>query len=237
MKVNGVSLVETIVKVVLLSSDGVWIKSYKYIRLSSRLNKINWKNIMIRMFTSFLLLGSLIAQTAPNPEPEKPEVAIKFVQKDDHLLLNWSINTYVGYPVYQAENFKRFDDMHFVYGISLGTPIGMKTGLAYSTLDFELVNFIFGNTDPLAGDEVEFGETVLHYGLNSGMFINDLSLNLTMAMGRYEKGTGYIGALNIDLPYWGDFEVRSTIRFTAAPTDSETTSGWIDLGVSIGYEF
>ena len=69
MKVNGVSLVETIVKVVLLSSDGVWIKSYKYIRLSSRLNKINWKNIMIRMFTSFLLLGSLIAQTAPNPEP------------------------------------------------------------------------------------------------------------------------------------------------------------------------
>ena len=230
MKVNGVSLVETIVEVVLLSSDGVWIKSYKYIRLSSRLNKINWKNIMIRMFTSFLLLGSLIAQTAPNPEPEKPEVAIKFVQKDDHLLLNWSINTYVGYPVYQAENFKRFDDRHFVYGISLGTPIGMKTGLAYSTLDFELINFIFG------GDG-EFGETVFHYGLNSGMFINDLSLNLTMAMGEYEHGMGYIGAVNIDLPYWGDFEVRSTIRFTAAPTDSETTSGWIDLGVSIGYEF
>ena len=189
------------------------------------------------MFTSFLLLGSLIAQTAPNLEPEKPEVAIKFVQKDDHLLLNWSINTYVGYPVYQAENFKRFDDYHFVKGISVGTPIGMKTGLAYSTLDFELVNFIFGNTNPLSDEENEFGETVLHFGLNSGMFINDLSLNITMAMGSYEHGTGYIGAVNIDLPYWGDYEVRSTIRFTAAPTDRETTSGWIDLGVSLGYEF
>ena len=175
-------------------------------------------------------MGSLIAQTAPDPEPEKPEVAIKFVQKDDHLLLNWSINTYVGYPVYQAENFKRFDDMHFVYGLSLGTPIGMKTGLAYSTLDFELINFIFG------GDG-SFGETVFHYGLNSGMFINDLSLNITMAMGKYEHGNGFIGALNIDLPYWGDYGVRSTIRFTAAPTDTETTSGWIDLGVSLGYEF
>ena len=192
---------------------------------------------MIRMFTSFLLLGSLIAQTAPEPEPEKPDVSINFVKADDHLLLNWSVNTYVGYPIYQAENFKRFDDRHFVYGLSLGTPIGMKTGLAYSTLDFELVNFIFGNTDPLDGEDVEFGETVLHYGLNSGMFINDLSLNITMAMGKYEHGIGYIGALNIDLPYWGDYEVRSTIRFTAAPTAPDLTSGWIDLGVSLGYEF
>ena len=192
---------------------------------------------MIRMFTIFLLLGSLIAQTAPNPEPEKPDVAINFVKADDHLHLNWSVNTYVGYPVYQAENFKSFDDMHFVYGLSLGTPIGMKTGLAYSTLDFELVNFIFGNTDPLPGEEDEFGETVLHLGLNSGMFINDLSLNITMAMGSYKYGTGYIGALNIDLPYWGDYEVRSTIRFTAAPTSEDLTSGWIDLGVSLGYEF
>ena len=151
------------------------------------------------MFTSFLLLASLIAQTAPEPEPEKPDVSINFVKADDHLLLNWSVNTYVGYPIYQAENFKRFDDMHFVYGLSLGTPIGMKTGLAYSTLDFELVNFIFGNTDPLDGEDGTFGETVLHYGLNSGMFINDLSLNITMAMGKYEHGIGYIGALNLSL--------------------------------------
>ena len=192
---------------------------------------------MIRILFSFLFASFLVGQTAPTPEPEKPDVAINFVKADDELLLNWSVNTYLGYPVYQAENFKRYDDRHFVYGLSLGTPIGMKTGLAYSTLDFELINFIFGNSDPLDGEDGEIGETVLHYGLNSGMFINDLSLNITFAVGKYKYGAGYIGAINIDLPYWGDYEVRSTIRFTAVPTDADLTSGWIDLGVSLGYEF
>ena len=192
---------------------------------------------MIRILFSFIFASILVGQTAPTPEPEKPDVAINFVKADDELLLNWSVNTYLGYPVYQAENFKRFDDRHFVYGLSLGTPIGMKTGLAYSTLDFELINFIFGNSDPLDGEDGEFGETILHYGLNSGMFINDLSLNITFAVGKYKHGAGYIGAINIDLPYWGDYEVRSTIRFTAAPAAADLTSGWIDLGVSLGYEF
>ena len=100
-----------------------------------------------------------------------------------------------------------------------------------------MINFIFGNTDPVEGEAGEFGETVFHIGLNSGMFINDLSLNVTLATGKYEHGNGYIGALNIDLPYWGDYEVRSTIRFTAAPTGRDLTTGWIDLGVSLGYEF
>tara|TARA_B100000579_G_C22716544_1_gene797187 strand:+ start:312 stop:890 length:579 start_codon:yes stop_codon:yes gene_type:complete len=192
---------------------------------------------MIRILFIFIFASILVGQTAPTPEPEKPDVAINFVKADDELLLNWSVNTYLGYPVYQAENFKRYDDRHFVYGLSLGTPIGMKTGLAYSTLDFELINFIFGNSDPLDGEDGAFGETVLHYGLNSGMFINDLSLNITFAVGKYKHGAGYIGAINIDLPYWGDYEVRSTIRFTAAPTAADLTSGWIDLGVSLGYEF
>jgi len=194
---------------------------------------------MTRIILSIFFISTMVAQTQPepDPEPEEPAVSIHFVQADDELLLNWSVNTYVGYPVFKAENFKRFDDDHFVYGLSLGTPVGIKTGLAYSTLDFELINYIFGNTDPLEGEADEFGETVFHIGLNSGMFINDLSLSVTMAMGKYEHGNGYIGSLNIDLPYWGDYEVRSTIRFTAAPTSPDLTSGWVDLGVSLGYEF
>ena len=194
---------------------------------------------MTRILLSIFFISGMIAQTQPEPapEPEEPSISINFVQADDELLLNWSVNTYVGYPVYKAENFSRFDDDHFVYGLSLGTPVGIKTGLSYATLDFELINFIFGNTDPLEGEAGEFGETVFHIGLNSGMFINDLSLSVTMAMGKYEHGNGYIGGLNIDLPYWGDYEVRSTIRFTAAPTGPDLTSGWIDLGVSLGYEF
>ena len=194
---------------------------------------------MTRIILSIFFISTMVAQTQPEPapEPEEPAISIHFVQADDELLLNWSVNTYVGYPVFKAENFKRFDDDHFVYGLSLGTPLGMKMGLAYSTLDFELINYIFGNTDPLEGEADAFGETVFHIGLNSGMFINDLSLSVTMAMGKYEHGNGYIGSLNIDLPYWGDYEVRSTIRFTAAPTSPDLTSGWVDLGVSLGYEF
>ena len=192
---------------------------------------------MIRIIISIILVSAVFSQPEPEAEPEKPSIAINFVQADDELLLNWSVNTYVGYPVYKAENFTRFDDDHFVYGLSLGTPVGIKTGLAYSTLDFELINYIFGNSTVSDGQEAEFAETVFHIGLNSGVFINDLSLNLTMATGKYEHGNGYIGSINIDLPYWGDYEVRSTIRFTAAPTGPDMTSGWVDLGVSLGYEF
>ena len=190
---------------------------------------------MNKIIGSILFISLVAAQTQPEPEAEaeKPDIAINFVQADDELLLNWSVNTYVGYPVHKAENFKRFDDNHFIYGLSLGTPLGIKTGLSYSTLNFELINYIFGDT----AENSEFDETVFHIGLNSGMFINDLSLNITMAIGKYEHGNGYIGALNIDLPYWGDFEVRSTVRFTAAPMENDLTSGWIDLGVSLGYEF
>ena len=100
-----------------------------------------------------------------------------------------------------------------------------------------MINYIFGNSNPLEGEESDIGETVFHIGLNSGMFINDLSLNVTLATGKHEHGYGYISAINIDLPYWGDFEVRSTIRFTAVPTGPDFTRGWVDLGASLGYEF
>ena len=194
---------------------------------------------MIKTFLIIIFLSRVSAQTQPEPapEPEQPDIAINFVKADDELLLNWSVNTYVGYAVYKAENFSMFDDDHLIYGLSLGTPLGIKTGPSYSTLNFELINYIFGNTNPLGGEPSEFSETVFHIGLNSGMFINDLSLNVTLATGKHEHGYGYISAINIDLPYWGDFEVRSTIRFTAVPTGPDLTSGWIDLGVSLGYEF
>ena len=194
---------------------------------------------MIKTILTIFFISGVFAQTQPEPapEPEKPDISINFVKADDELLLNWSVNTYVGYPVFKAENFSMFDDNHFIYGLSLGTPLGIKTGLSYSTLNFELINYTFGNTNPLEGESSQIGETVFHIGLNSGMFINDLSLNVTLATGKHEYGYGYISAINIDLPYWGDFEVRSTVRFTAVPTGPNLTSGWIDLGASLGYEF
>ena len=194
---------------------------------------------MIKTILIFFSFSGVVAQTQPEPapEPEKPDIAINFVKAEDELLLNWSVNTYVGYPVYKAENFSSFDDNHFIYGLSLGTPLGIKTGLSYSTLNFELINYIFGNTNASEEEADHIGETVFHIGLNSGVFINDISLNYTLATGKHKYGYGYISAINIDLPYWGDFEVRGTIRFTAVPTGSDLTSGWIDLGISLGYEF
>ena len=192
---------------------------------------------MSKVMFCILFVSVAFAQTQPESEPEKPNIAIDFVQADDELLLNWSINTYVGYPVYTADFFSTFDKLHPVYGLSLGTPFGLKTGLAYSTIDFEVVNYVFENTAPEDGQPINFYDTVFHLGLNSGLFINDLSLSLTAAVGKYDHGTGFVGGVNFDLPYWGDYEIRSTIRFSAVPVVDDMTSGWIDIGVSIGYEF
>ena len=91
---------------------------------------------MIKTILTIFFISGAFAQTQPEPapEPEKPDISINFVKEDDELLLNWSVNTYVGYPVYKAENFSLFDDNHFIYGLSLGTPLGIKTGLSYSCL-------------------------------------------------------------------------------------------------------
>ena len=190
---------------------------------------------MNRIMVSILLVSAIFSQQEPEAEPEKPSIAIDFVQADDELLLNWSVNTYVGYPVYTAEFFSAFNEIHPVYGLSLGSPFGLKTGLAYSTIDVEVVNYVFENTT----DEgpKSFYDTVFHIGLNSGLFVNDLSLSLTAAVGKYDHGTGFVGGMNIDLPYWGDYEIRSTLRFSAVPIVDGNTSGWIDIGVSLGYEF
>ena len=52
---------------------------------------------------------------------------------------------------------------------------------------------------------------------------------------------GFISGVNVDLPYWGDFEVRGTLRFNAVPVTllggNDGSSGWLDLGLSLGYEF
>ena len=53
---------------------------------------------MTRTLFSFIFTGILLGQVAPAPEPEKPDVAINFVDADDELLLNYSINLYAGYP-------------------------------------------------------------------------------------------------------------------------------------------
>jgi len=197
---------------------------------------------MIRILFSFIFTGILVGQIVSTPEPEKPDVAINFVDADDELLLNFSINAYAGYPVYTRNFLGRFDEASPILGLSIGTPFGFKAGLAFLTLNFEFINYKFTRTNEIEGEENIYEGFAPHLGFNTGMFINDLSLSFTGGMGPYHNDRyGFIGGMNVDLPYWGDFEVRGTLRFNAVPVTllggDEGTSGWMDLGISLGYEF
>ena len=194
---------------------------------------------MKRTLFSFVFTGILFGQVVPSPEPEKPDVAINFVNADDELLLNYSINLYAGYPIYTAEYFDSFDETSPILGLSVGTPIGIKAGLAYLTLNFEFINYKFKRTNEVEGEGNIYEGFAPHIGFNTGMFINDLSLSFTGAVGPYHNDRyGFISGINVDLPYWGDFEVRGTLRFNAVPVGGdEGSSGWLDLGLSLGYEF
>ena len=68
-------------------------------------------------------------------------------------MLNYSINLYAGYPVYNADYFKSFDEPSPILGLSVGTPIGFKAGLAYLTLNFEFINYKFTRTNEIEGEE------------------------------------------------------------------------------------
>ena len=197
---------------------------------------------MTRFFFSFILIGIIFGQVPPTPEPEKPDIAINFIDADDKLLLNYSLNLYAGYPIYSAEYFDSFDKISPIIGLSVGTPLGIKAGLAYLTLNFEFINYKFTRTNEIEGEENIYEGFAPHLGFNTGVFINDLSLSFTGAMGPYHNDRyGYIGGVNIDLPYWGDFEVRGTLRFNAVPVTllgiNDGSSRWLDLGLSLGYEF
>ena len=133
-----------------------------------------------KILFSFIFTGILIGQVAPAPEPEKPDVAINFVDADDELLLNYSINAYAGYPIYTADYFDSFDETSPILGLSVGTPIGIKAGLAYLTLNFEFINYKFVRLMKL---KVIYEGFAPHIGFNTGMFINDLSLSFTGATG------------------------------------------------------
>ena len=197
---------------------------------------------MTRIFFSFIFIANIYGQVAPTPDPEKPDIAINFVDADDELLLNYSLNLYAGYPIYTAEYFDSFDEISPILGLSIGTPLGIKAGLAYLTLNFEFINYKFDQSNTAEGQESIYEGFTPHVGFNTGVFINDLSLSFTGATGPYHNDRyGFIGGVNIDLPYWGDFEVRGTLRFNAVPvtlpSGDDGSSGWLDLGISLGYEF
>ncbi len=163
---------------------------------------------------------------------------------------NYSVNFYTGYPVIKATSFDHYDKSRPVAGISIGTPYGYYANDFYVNANIEIFRYIFRNS---RNDEDRFGGTAVQVGLNTGLFIGDVSVSLTAATGVFHAGTGFIGGLNIDLPvgeyFLGNFDINESlvphiealeVRFTTRANmiqKKDGITGWIDGGFSIGYEF
>ena len=184
----------------------------------------------------FLPFTNLQSQEAEEQEEDEATVTIDFDSKEDDLYLNFSFNAYRGVPLYTAKTFEQFDREYPVYGLSIGTPLGFQFGFTYTTLDFEIMKYKFESTEQIGGNYAVFEGIAYQVGINSGFFINSASLSVTAATGIYHKGNGFVGGLNIDLPYWGPFEVRGALRFNTVQRPDKDYTGWIDMGISLGYE-
>tara|TARA_S200000501_G_scaffold98676_1_gene92040 strand:- start:54055 stop:54645 length:591 start_codon:yes stop_codon:yes gene_type:complete len=175
------------------------------------------------------------------------------LEEDDEyeygIVPNYSVNLYTGYPVVKAESFETYDVSRPVVGLSVGTPFGYYASDFFINVNLEIFNYIFSRSV----NDQKFGGTAFQVGANSGLFIGDVSISLTAATGVFHAGTGFIAGGSIDLPVGGyiadsfdlpeslephiqAFEMRLTTRSNIVQK-SDGTTGWVDAGVSLGYEF
>ena len=175
------------------------------------------------------------------------------LQEDDEyeygIVPNYSINLYTGYPTLKASSFDHYDLSRPVVGLSVGTPFGYYARDFFINLNLEIFNYIFRRSV----NDQKFGGTAFQVGANSGLFIGDVSISLTAATGVFHAGTGFIAGGSLDLPVGGyitdsfdvpeslephieAFEIRLTTRANIVQKNDGTT-GWVDAGVSFGYEF
>ena len=190
---------------------------------------------MRRYLIITLFLSLALSQSEQSEDDEAVVITIDFDSQEE-LYLNFSINAYRGIPVYTAKTFDEYDQINPVYGLSIGTPFGFQAGFTYTTLDFEIMKYKFERKVTTVGNDDFFGGFAYQVGINSGLFINSASLSITAATGIYHKGNGFVGGVNIDLPYWGPFEVRGAVRFNTVQRPDKNYTGWIDIGISLGYE-
>ena len=179
-------------------------------------------------------------------------MGIALAQVDEYeygIAPNYSVNLYTGYPVIKATSFDHYDKSRPVAGISIGMPYGYYANDFYVNANIEIFRYIFRRS---VYDQ-RFGGTAFQVGINTGLFIGDVSVSLTAATGVFHAGTGFIGGLNIDLPVGeyilGNFDINASlvphiealeVRFTTRANmvqKKDGTTGWIDAGVSFGYEF
>ena len=152
----------------------------------------------------------------------------------------------------KASSFEEFDKSNFVYGLSLGSPFGIFAGDFFMNVIGEFVYYNFQQKNNIEGQS--FGGPAFQIGLSPGLFIGQASISLTACTGVYQndKGkmaSGIITGGSIDIPLaqiitnYVDIdeeefplEIRITSRSNII-TKNEGATGWVDFGISFGYEF
>ena len=168
------------------------------------------------------------------------------------LVPNWSLNLYTGYPILKASSFDEFDESNLLFGLSVGSPFGLFAGDFFMNVIAEFVYYNFQQSNNLEGQN--FGGPAMQIGLSPGLFIGETSVSLTACTGIYQndKGemtSGFIAGGSIDIPLGNILENYIDIEADEFPIELRITSrsnliskdegitGWLDAGVSIGYEF
>ena len=165
---------------------------------------------------------------------------------------NWSLNLYTGYPMVRASSFEEFDESNLLFGLSIGSPYGIFAGDFFMNAIAEFVYYNFQQSNNLDGQN--FGGPAFQIGLSPGLFIGEASVSLTACTGIYQndKGkmtSGFIAGGSLDIPLGNilddyididadefPMELRITSRSNLISKD-EGITGWLDAGISIGYEF
>ena len=75
-------------------------------------------------------------------------------------------------------------------------------------------------------------------GVITGFEFNKVGINLLLTSGKFHAKSGFIIGGNIDAPLENfPLIIRASSRANIVQKNIEGATGWIDLGLSIGYEF
>ena len=185
-----------------------------------------------------------------NRQTAREEYDVEYV-----IIPNWSLNIYTGYPIIKASSFDYYNDINPVFGLSIGSPYGIFMGDFFMNAIAEIAYYDFNLIN--RPDYEPFGGVAWQIGVSPGFFIGETSISLTACTGVYHAGTGFIGGGSIDVPLgylimdrFGDvefvenmeevieaLEFRITGRSNVVQKTSGGTTGWIGVGISLGYEF
>ena len=165
---------------------------------------------------------------------------------------NWSLNLYAGYPIVKASSFDEFDESNMLFGLSIGSPYGLFTEKFFMNIIAEFVYYNFQQKNDLEGQN--FGGPAFQFGISPGLFVGEASISLTASTGLYQNDknkmtSGFIAGGSLDIPLGNilenyvdidsdefPIELRITSRSNLISKD-EGITGWVDAGISIGYEF